>query len=114
MAPRATYVPQVPVLFTDSVRQKISLGRPYSIQEVQRAAEQSMLAGDLAQLEHGLDTAVGTGGILLSGGQVQRCAAARALVLRPMRLCVDNLSSAVNVMTERAMWMRSSPTAYSP
>ena len=57
-------------------------------------------------LEAGLETPVGTRGVKLSGGQVQRAAAARMLVRGPELLVIDDLSSALDVETERALWER--------
>ncbi|NJN18450.1 MAG: ABC transporter ATP-binding protein, partial [Oscillochloris sp.] len=51
-------------------------------------------------------TLVGPRGVRLSGGQVQRTAAARALVRRPQLLLVDDLSSALDVETEAQLWSR--------
>jgi ATP-binding cassette subfamily B protein len=61
---------------------------------------------DLAELEHGLDTIVGVKGVKLSGGQVQRTAAARAFARDPELLVLDDLSSALDVETERILWDR--------
>lgn len=61
---------------------------------------------DLAALPDGLDTVVGPRGVRLSGGQVQRVTAARALVRRPELLVVDDLSSALDAETERTLWRR--------
>jgi ATP-binding cassette subfamily B protein len=64
------------------------------------------LERDLPALEHGLETLVGPCGVKLSGGQIQRAAAARALA-RPARLLVlDDLSSALDVETEQLLWKR--------
>ncbi len=52
----------------------------------------------------GLDTLVGPRGVRLSGGQLQRALTARALVRRPELLVVDDVSSALDVETERALW----------
>ena len=57
-------------------------------------------------LEAGLETPVGTRGVKLSGGQVQRTAAARMLVRDAELLVIDDLSSALDVETERALWER--------
>ncbi len=65
-----------------------------------------VLEQDVAQLTHGLDTLVGSRGVRLSGGQVQRAAAARAFVRRAELLVVDDLSSALDVETERVLWER--------
>jgi ATP-binding cassette subfamily B protein len=66
----------------------------------------AVLEQDVAQLTHGLDTLVGSRGVRLSGGQVQRAAAARAFVRRAELLVVDDLSSALDVETERTLWER--------
>ncbi|MSP14597.1 MAG: hypothetical protein EXR62_16780 [Chloroflexi bacterium] len=61
------------------------------------------MTGDLP-LEQGLDTLVGPRGVRLSGGQVQRTAAARMLVRGAVLLVYDDLSSALDVETERTLW----------
>src|SRR6266545_3431992 len=61
---------------------------------------------DLTTLEHGLDTVVGPRGVRLSGGQVQRAAAARMFVRQPALLVFDDLSSALDVETEKTLWER--------
>lgn len=65
-----------------------------------------MLQPDLALMEEGLETVVGPRGVRLSGGQVQRVAAARAFVRRPDLLVFDDLSSALDLDTERELWRR--------
>jgi ATP-binding cassette subfamily B protein len=57
-------------------------------------------------LEHGLDTLLGAKGVKLSGGQRQRTAAARMFVRDPELLVFDDLSSALDVETERTLWAR--------
>ena len=58
------------------------------------------------QLEDGLETMVGPKGVKLSGGQIQRAAAARMFVRQPELLVFDDLSSALDVETERTLWER--------
>jgi ATP-binding cassette subfamily B protein len=65
-----------------------------------------VLGPDLEVMEAGLDTIVGPRGVRLSGGQVQRAAAARMFVREPELLVVDDLSSALDVETERTLWER--------
>jgi ATP-binding cassette subfamily B protein len=60
----------------------------------------------VAQLDQGLETVVGPRGVRLSGGQVQRSAAARSFVHRPALLVFDDLSSALDVHTEQLLWTR--------
>jgi ATP-binding cassette subfamily B protein len=57
-------------------------------------------------MDEGLDTVVGPRGVRLSGGQVQRAAAARMFVRDPALLVVDDLSSALDVETEALLWAR--------
>lgn len=103
--PRAAYVPQVPRLFSESLRDNLQLGvdDPASLASAVRAA---VLDDDVAAMPDGLGTAVGARGVRLSGGQVQRAAIARALVRRPDLLVLDDVSSALDVHTERQLWDR--------
>lgn len=65
----------------------------------------------MADLADGLDTIVGPRGVRLSGGQVQRAAAARMFVREPELMVFDGLSSAVDVETEQELWARLSQRA---
>jgi ATP-binding cassette subfamily B protein len=100
--PRAAYLPQVPRLFSESLADTVLLGHDPA--GLDQALERVRLVEDLADMPHGLDTTVGPKGVRLSGGQIQRTAAARALVRRPELLVVDDLSSALDVTTESAIW----------
>jgi ATP-binding cassette subfamily B protein len=102
--PRAAYVPQVPRLFSEPLADTILLG--LAADGLAEAIEVAALADDVTEMPHGLATVVGPKGVRLSGGQVQRAAAARALVRRPELLVVDDLSSALDVTTEARLWER--------
>ena len=102
--PRAAYTPQVPRLFSDTLRENVLLGRRASDAEVARALELAVLSADVERLHLGLDTEVGTRGVRLSGGQVQRAAAARMFLTGADLLVFDDLSSALDVETERRLW----------
>lgn len=104
--PRAAYVAQVPKLFSEPLIDNILLGWPASGADIEEAIRRAVLDDDLRELSDGLETVVGPRGVRLSGGQIQRTAAARALVRRPQLLVVDDLSSALDVETERALWDR--------
>ncbi|MDP9251578.1 MAG: ABC transporter ATP-binding protein/permease, partial [Chloroflexota bacterium] len=104
--PRCAYVPQVPRLFSDSLKANILLGLGAVETAIGTAVHAAVLEQDVAQLTHGLDTLVGSRGVRLSGGQVQRAAAARAFVRKAELLVVDDLSSALDVETERTLWER--------
>ncbi len=102
--PRAAYIPQVPTVFSDSLRENILLGLPESEVDVSRAVAQAAFTGDLQGMEAGLETAIGRQGMRLSGGQVQRVAAARMFVREADLLVFDDISSALDVKTEQTVW----------
>jgi len=104
--PRAAYTAQVPRLFSETLKQNILLGLPDDPAALAVAVRGAVLEHDVQALETGLETPVGTRGIKLSGGQVQRAAAARMLVRGAELLVIDDLSSALDVETERALWER--------
>ncbi|HEX7974132.1 MAG TPA: ABC transporter ATP-binding protein, partial [Anaerolineales bacterium] len=81
--PRCAYTPQVPRLFSDPLRENILLGLPEDRVDLPGAIRAAVLEADVAGLDHGLDTLVGPRGVRLSGGQVQRAAAARMFVRAP-------------------------------
>jgi ATP-binding cassette, subfamily B, bacterial len=104
--PRAAYTAQVPRLFSNTLEQNILMGLPADKVDVGRAIELAVLEDDLKALEKGLGTMVGPKGVRLSGGQIQRSAAARMFVRDPELLVFDDLSSALDVETERKLWER--------
>jgi ATP-binding cassette, subfamily B, bacterial len=104
--PRSAYTCQVPRLFSASLRSNILLGTEKTEAEIARAVRLAVLERDVAELAQGLDTLVGPRGVKLSGGQAQRSAAARMLVREPELLVFDDLSSALDVETERILWER--------
>jgi ATP-binding cassette subfamily B protein len=104
--PRCAYTPQVPRLFSETLRNNILLGLKADDELLMEAIRQAVLEQDLGALEAGLETRVGPRGVKLSGGQVQRTAAARMFARRPELLVFDDLSSALDVETEDALWER--------
>lgn len=104
--PRCAYTAQVPRLFSDTLRENILMGWSGSQADLDRAVHQSVLGPDVAALAKGLDTLVGPRGVRLSGGQVQRAAAARMFIREPELLVFDDLSSALDVETEQLLWER--------
>lgn len=104
--PRTAYTPQAPRLFSESLRDNILLGLPAEPSELAEALRSAVLESDLTTLEHGLETMVGARGVKLSGGQMQRTAAARMFVRQPELLVFDDLSSALDVNTEQLLWER--------
>ncbi|MEM7537982.1 MAG: ABC transporter ATP-binding protein [Chloroflexota bacterium] len=106
MPPRAAYTSQVPLLFSESLRDNILLGLPPDKVDINNAISAAIMEPDLLQLDDGLDTMVGSRGVKLSGGQKQRAAAARMFVRDAEFLVMDDLSSALDVETERKLWER--------
>jgi ATP-binding cassette subfamily B protein len=104
--PRTAYTAQAPALLSSTLRENILLGLPDDPAVLDRAIRRAVLEQDLVVLPSGLDTPVGARGVRLSGGQIQRAAAARMLVREPDLLVVDDLASALDVETERVLWER--------
>ena len=104
--PRTAYTPQVPRMFSMELRDNLAMGMDVDDEELLAAMRAATLNVDLEAMPHGLATMVGRRGLRLSGGQVQRSAAARMLVRRPELLVFDDLSSALDVETEAQLWDR--------
>jgi ATP-binding cassette, subfamily B, bacterial len=104
--PRSAYVPQVPRLFSMSLRDNLRLGRNDDDEALLEAVRAAAFEEDLAAMPEGLSTMVGPLGVRLSGGQVQRTATARMFARRAELLVIDDLSSALDVETERTLWQR--------
>lgn len=104
--PRSAYTPQVPRLFSETLRDNVLMGLPETRVDLPMALYRGVLESDVASFDEGLETIVGPRGMRLSGGQVQRAAAVRMFVRSPELLVFDDLSSALDVETERALWER--------
>lgn len=97
----AGYVMQDNFLFSDTVRNNIAFGdHSKTEEEIINAAEMACVHGDIADFTDGYDTMVGERGVALSGGQKQRISIARALILNPEILILDDSLSAVDTDTE--------------
>jgi len=94
---------QHPVLFNDSVRANLTLGRAADDGTLWQALEIAQLKDIIAALPHGLDTLVGKQGVRLSGGQRQRLAIARMIVAHPQIVILDEATSALDTDTERRL-----------
>ena len=104
--PRSAYTAQVPRLFSESLADNIALGKRATRERLREAVQLAVLDPDLERMEHGLETMVGARGVKLSGGQVQRSAAARMLATEAELLVFDDLSSALDLHTEAELWKR--------
>ncbi len=104
--PRSAYTAQIPHLFSETLANNILMGLPQTDGNLEGAIYRAVLEHDVEQLPLGLETIVGTRGVKLSGGQRQRVAAARMFIRNPELLVFDDLSSALDVKTERLLWER--------
>jgi ATP-binding cassette, subfamily B, multidrug efflux pump len=95
------YVPQDPFLFSMSLRRNLAFGRDeVSDEELNRAVSIAKLERDLEIFPQGVNTIVGERGVTLSGGQKQRATLARALLMDPPVLILDDCLSSVDAQTE--------------
>jgi len=108
-------VPQETILFSGTVRDNIRYGRPSASDDEVIAAAKAAQAHDfIMNMPNGYDTRVEERGVNLSGGQKQRIAIARAILLRPAVLILDDSTSSVDVETETKIqnamkdWMKDS------
>ena len=104
--PRSAYTPQVPQLFSTTLRDNILLGLDGDEAALNQAIALSVFDQDLAAMPDGLRTVIGPKGMRLSGGQLQRAAAARMVIRHPDLLIFDDLSSALDIETEQTLWAR--------
>ena len=113
------FVPQEPFLFSDTIAGNVAFGatedaektshgtaRTDTDQRIAAAAAVARLDKDIAEFPRGFDTTVGERGITLSGGQKQRTALARALLIDPAILILDDSLSAVDTYTEEEILSR--------
>ncbi|MBD1371693.1 ATP-binding cassette domain-containing protein [Hazenella sp. IB182357] len=98
------YVPQDHFLFSTTVAENIAFGKPDATQaEIDRVAKLACIHEDILSFESGYETIVGERGVTLSGGQKQRISIARALLLNPEILILDDSLSAVDAKTEHSI-----------
>jgi ATP-binding cassette subfamily B protein len=115
------FVPQEPFLFSDTIADNVAFGLDATSRaaaaggleqtderrrRIESAAAVARLDKDLVDFPHGYDTVVGERGITLSGGQKQRTALARAIVVDPKVLILDDALSAVDTYTEEEILTR--------
>ncbi|KNE22046.1 ABC transporter ATP-binding protein [Virgibacillus pantothenticus] len=95
------YVPQSPLLFTGTIKENITWGKPSATsEEMIQAAKDAQIHETILQLEQQYETKVGQKGVNLSGGQKQRISIARALIRKPKILMLDDSTSALDLTTE--------------
>lgn len=104
--PQVAYTSQMPKLFSGTLRENILLGAETGSEAIEDSLYSAVLEEDILHLEKGLETQIGTKGVKLSGGQIQRTAAARMFMRQSDFLVFDDLSSALDLKTEIKLWER--------
>lgn len=100
---KMAFVSQNVFLFNDSIKNNITMGLEYPMEDIQKAARAAHAEGFIEKSEKGYDTRVGDRGVLLSGGQCQRIALARAFLKNPPLLLLDEATSALDAETEKVV-----------
>jgi ATP-binding cassette, subfamily B, multidrug efflux pump len=101
------YVPQDHFLFSATVKENIAFTEPtLSYEQIMEASKLACIHDDILQFTEGYDTIVGERGVSLSGGQKQRISIARALIMNPEVLVLDDSLSAVDAKTEEEILSR--------
>ncbi|WP_293986934.1 ABC transporter ATP-binding protein [Sphingomonas sp.] len=101
---RVSYISQDPYLFYDSIRRNLLWANPAASEEALWNALRLAGADALVRrMAHGLDAVVGERGTLISGGERQRLAIARALLRNPRMLILDEATNAIDIAAERAL-----------
>ncbi|HEU5379758.1 MAG TPA: ABC transporter ATP-binding protein [Ktedonobacteraceae bacterium] len=104
--PQSAYTPQIPHLWSETLKDNLLMGYPEEPKRLASALFAAVMARDVQTLQYGLDTQIGSKGTRLSGGQIQRTAAARMFLREPDLLVCDDFSSALDVETEQLLWER--------
>ena len=104
--PRVAYTSQVPRLFSMSLEDNLVLGASVGEGQLDESLHIATMRTDVERMPEGLGTLIGPRGVRLSGGQVQRSAAARMFARTPQLLILDDVSSSLDVETEQLLWQR--------
>lgn len=100
---RISYIPQNVFFFSDTIRNNLTLGRDIPDDRIADALRRSMSDGFVSRLPMGLDTPLAENAADLSGGQRQRLAIARAFLMQPDIMILDEATSNLDTITEQSI-----------
>lgn len=100
---QTSYISQHPYIFAGTLRENICMGLQVSDEDISAALQKAQLLDWLTTLPNGLNTALGEGGLGLSGGEKQRVAIARAFLKQPSIVFFDEPTAGLDVVTERLL-----------
>ena len=98
------YIPQEPILFSESVRDNVDFGRKIDEDGIRKSLQQAQIDEEVEGFADGVDQMLGQRGLSVSGGQKQRIAIARALAGKPQLLLMDDCTSALDAENEEGFW----------
>lgn len=98
------YIPQEPILFSESVKDNVIFGRDISDEEMWAALEHGQVSDEVREFTNGADQMLGQRGLTVSGGQKQRIAIARALAGKPRLLLMDDCTASLDAENEEGFW----------
>lgn len=101
---RIGYIPQEPLLFSDTIRENVAFGRAIDDREFDEALAIAQVEREVAGFPRGAEEMLGQRGVRVSGGQRQRLAIARAVVGAPDFLVMDDVTAALDAENEEALW----------
>ncbi len=97
-------IEQESILFSDTIKENLTLGSDFNTEQLRAAIEHSMITSEIEAMPEKIDTKLSEGGASLSGGQRQRLSIARTLLRTPELILMDDITAAMDAITEERFW----------